>query len=384
MFGWRDDVPELSGGRVRLRAHQGADHEAMVEMCQDPITRRWASNLPDPYRLADAEWFVREVVSAGWDAGTAFGWAIEAADQNGLPRYAGNLDLRGGPASTVGFLLHPWARGQGIMSAALRLALHWCFSEAGVSMVTWESRVGNVASRRVAWAAGFTFHGTMPCVLKHAGPAVDAWVGTVTAGSTLSPQTRWLTPTVLSDEKVALRPHIEADIPRVVEACSDTVTRHWLSTLPTPYTTDSARAYLDSMAVEESLTRRVAWCIADPRTDLLLGTIAVFDLRGDDPSSGELGYWTHPAVRGRGVMTAAVRLVVNHALRPIGDGGIGLRRLQLLAAAGNIASATIAKRTGFVEVGQERQAELLGDGSYDDLVTFDLLLGDVRGGTSPL
>jgi len=45
-------------------------------------------------------------------------------------------------------------------------------------------------------------------------------------------------------------------------------------------------------------------------------------------------------------------------------------------AAGNAASAHIARRTGFVEVGRERQAELLGDGSYDDLLTLDLLSGD--------
>jgi len=58
------------------------------------------------------------------------------------------------------------------------------------------------------------------------------------------------------------------------------------------------------------------------------------------------------------------------------DGGLGLRRLELFAAAGNAASAHIARRTGFVEVGRERQAELLGDGSYDDLLTLDLLSGD--------
>lgn len=66
----------------------------------------------------------------------------------------------------------------------------------------------------------------------------------------------------------------------------------------------------------------------------------------------------------------------DHAMTPAADGGLGLRRLELLAAAGNAASAHIARRTGFVEVGRERQAERLGDGSYDDLLTFDLLSGD--------
>ncbi|CAN5340082.1 hypothetical protein BH24ACT9_BH24ACT9_18190 [soil metagenome] len=75
-------------------------------------------------------------------------------------------------------------------------------------------------------------------------------------------------------------------------------------------------------------------------------------------------------------MTEALRLVVDHAFAPATEQGLGLRRLQLLAAAGNSASGHIARRTGFVEVGRERQAELLGDGSHDDLLTFDLLASD--------
>lgn len=384
MFRWPDDVPELSDGRVRLRGHLETDVDAIVEMCRDPLVRQWTS-LPEQYGPAHAESFLHEMVAPGWQSGTARGWAIEAIDENGLPRYAGNIDVRGGPASNLGFLLHPWARGRGIASGALRLALRWCFAEGGVESVSWLARVGNVASRRVAWATGFSFHGTLPRQLGRT-PLSDAWLATVVAGDDLRPRTPWLSPAVLRGKRVLLRPFTEADIPRIVEACSDARTRQWLSTLPAPYTEDSARTYLGSMPVEESLAQRVAWCVADPETDLLLANVAIFDLGGDEPSSGEIGYWTHPAARGRGVMTEAVGLVVDHGLAPADEGGLGLRRLQLLAAAGNAASANIARRTGFVEVGRERRAELLGDGSYDDLLTFDILSEEHQPssrGTSP-
>ncbi|MGI8720940.1 MAG: GNAT family N-acetyltransferase, partial [Geodermatophilaceae bacterium] len=297
--------------------------------------------------------------------------------------YAGNVDVRGGPASTIGFLLHPWARGQGVMSSAVRLALRWCFAEAGIELVTWMSQVGNLASRRAAWASGFSFHGTMPRVLRPAGPAVDAWIGTVLPGDDLQPKTRWLTPAVLRGDRVVLRRHTEADVPRIVEACSDARTKHWLSTLPAPYTEESARGYLDTMPVEESVAHRIAWCVADPKTDALVANVSIFGLGEDNPSSGEIGYWTHPDARGRGVMTEAVRLVVDHALTPTADGGLGLFRLQLLASVGNAASAHIARRTGFTEVGRERRAERLGDGTYDDLLTFDILISDDRLGRTP-
>jgi len=258
------------------------------------------------------------------------------------------------------------------MSGAVRLALQWSFGEAGIESVTWLAQVGNLASRRVAWATGFTFHATLPRQLGRP-PLADAWLGTVVADDELRPRTTWLTPTVLRGERIVLRPFVEADIPRIVEACGAARSKRWVSTLPWPYTVMSARSDRDTMTVEESLARRVAWCVADPTTDDLLANVAVFDLGGDDPSSGEVGYWTHPDARGRGIMTEAVGLVADHALSSTASGGLGLRRLQLLAGAGNSASAHIARRTGFVEVGRERQAELLGDGSYDDLLTFDLL-----------
>jgi len=378
MFRWPEDVPELSDSSVRLRAHREDDLNAIVEMCRDPISKKWAANVPDPYGPADAESFLRDVIAPGWKSETARGWAIEATDETGNLRYAGNVDIRGVRDATIGFVLHPWARGHGVMSSAVRQALQWSFAEAGIELVTWMAQVGNVASRRVAWASGFTFRGTMPRVLRCAGPVADAWIATVVAGGDLRPKTHWLTPTVLRGERTQLRPFTDSDIPLIVEACSDARTRHWLATLPSPYTADSARTYLDTMPVEESLDRRVAWCVADRETDELLANVAIFDLDGDERSSGELGYWTHPDARGRGVMTEAVGLVLDHAFGPQAQGGLGLRRLQLLAAAGNAASAQIARRTSFTEVGRERQAELLGDGSYDDLLTFDILAHDPR------
>ncbi len=371
MDGWPEAVPELDDGRVRLRAHRESDLPAIVEMCQDPLTRRW-TDLPDPYGLTDAESFIHERVAAGWRAGTARGWAIESVDSAGSARFAGNLDIRGGPAADIGFALHPLARGDGVMSAAVRLALRWCFAETGIESVLWQARAGNVASRRVAWTCGFTFHGTLPRQLGRP-PLADAWIATVVDGDELRPRTRWLIPSRLRDERVVLRAFDDSDIPRIVEACSDPVTRHWLASLPSPYTTESARAYLDGMADGESVGRRVSWCVADPTTEQLLGSLTIFDLGGDDPGSGELGYWTHADARGRGVMTAAVRLGVEYALRPQPDGGLGLRRLQLLAAEGNPASASIARRVGFAETGRKRQADLLGDGRYADMLTFDIL-----------
>ncbi len=104
--------------------------------------------------------------------------------------------------------------------------------------------------------------------------------------------------------------------------------------------------------------------------------MALIDLGGTDATAGGSGYWTHPDSRGRGVMTEAVRLLVRHAFAPVESGGLGMRRLDLRTAAGNSASQHVTERNGFVRTGLQGQAERLGDGSYDDLVAFDLLASE--------
>ena len=54
-------------------------------------------------------------------------------------------------------------------------------------------------------------------------------------------------------------------------------------------------------------------------------------------------------------------------------GGLDRRRLSLYAASGNGASKAIAVAHGFRYYSTQRQAEPLGDGTFDDLDGYDLL-----------
>ena len=93
-----------------------------------------------------------------------------------------------------------------------------------------------------------------------------------------------------------------------------------------------------------------------------------------DPTTGEVGYWAHPAVRGRGMISEAVRLVPpTPSVRRGGRARAAAARPQ--GRGGNGASQHVAESNGFQRTGKQRQAERLGDG-YDDLVDFDLLATD--------
>ena len=362
----------MSDGQVSLRHFTEDDIDPVREMCADPVFARW-TGVPQPYTRDDARRFVRDVVPAGWGDGSFRAWAVDAVDPDGRTRYAGTVDIRSAPVAHVGFGLHPWARHRGVTTRAVRLATRWALDTGGAAVVHWRSQVGNVPSRRVAWACGFTFGSTVPRLLLERGVALDAWTGWLLPSDDGTPRTRWLEPVMLRGERVVLRPLVESDASRVQEACADERTGRWLAALGPGYSLEQAREYIASRVVQQSVGATVTWAVADPDSDDLLGNISVMDLAGLDPTSGEIGYWTHPAARGRGAMSEACRLVVTHAFASVTSGGLGLRRLQLAAAAGNTASLHVARHAGFAEYGRARAAEPLGDGTFDDVVWLDQL-----------
>ena len=366
---WPLNVPVISDGVVTIRAHVPTDVDAMFEMATDPAMVRW-TGIPVPHTRLMSEQFAFAVIPRGWEDGTHRGWAVEATDDDGRSRFAGNVDVRQKPIADIGFALHPWARGRGIMARAVRLAVDWALNEGGVEIIHWRAHVGNEASLRVAQATGFSLHGMVPGMLHERGRVIDAWTGSFRFGDSPVPQARWAEATVLESDRLRLRPFTDSDIPRVVEACSDPLTRHFLAGLPHPYTPAVARSWVNDCVWQAATGTKASWAVADRDTDDLLGHISVMGLSGVNPDHGEIGYWTHPGARGRGVMTEATRTVVRHALDP---GGLDRRRLVLYAAASNPASNAVAVAAGYSSYGTQRAAERLGDDSLDDLNGYELL-----------
>lgn len=355
-LGWPLMVPVLTDGVVTLRAHVPADLDRMNEMANDPQMVRWTA-VPTPHPRTATEKYAMELVPQSWENGTARCWGIEYEG-----RYVGNVDLRGkGELAELGFALHPDARGLGLSTAATRLVVDHAFVEAGKEVVSWRSQVGNLASLRVAHSLGFRLHGTQPDALLERGRVLDAWTGTLHFGDAPVPRTTWRAST-LHTPRLTLRPLTEADAPRIVEACDDASTRHFLSNLPSPYRASDAIAFVHDAWWKAAIDRVETWAMADA-DDRLLGVITVMGL--DDPTGGlgEIGYWTHPDSRGRGLTTEAARAVVEHALDAE---GLDRHRLALVAAEGNTASLRIAESLGFTRYGTEHGTCRLADGTITD------------------
>ncbi len=371
---WPDCVPALADtdSGVTLRAHDERDLDAIVEQSNDPETQLWTT-VPIPpggYSRDDAREYLLGVIPRGWEDGSTASWAIDAR-RSGRLQYCGTIDLRikGGQQSVgerfgeVGFALHPDARGKSVMSAALRLVVDYGFDVASLAAMRWLANVGNWPSRRVAEAAGFRFDGTVRKLLPQRGVLMDGWVATIAAADPRTPVPELAMP-VLEGKRVRLRPFRESDAARIVEGCRDDRTRHWLVSLPWPYTQQTAVDYVHFSWEGRAAGRTMTYCVANPRSDECLGSIA---LEGFDSYArrGEIGYWAHPETRGRGVMTEAVRLLTSYAESSNVAGSI-----QLRCAAGNSASRHVAETNGYQHVGVLPRCEPLGDGNVADLVIY--------------
>lgn len=123
----------------------------------------------------------------------------------------------------------------------------------------------------------------------------------------------------------------------MVRACSDPLTSRYTS-VPAPYTLEDGRLFV--AAARSDTTLPLAVVGADDHGDVL-GAVGLhaFDRR---QHSAEIGYWTAPWARRRGVATRALTLLSCWAADVLGVG-----RLELYAEPDNFASHVVAERAGF-------------------------------------
>jgi RimJ/RimL family protein N-acetyltransferase len=154
-----------------------------------------------------------------------------------------------------------------------------------------------------------------------------------------------IVPPTLSDGEVVVRGLRHGDVPAIVAACQDPEIPRW-TRVPSPYTREDAEQFLAVAASEAAAGEGIALAVADA-DDRLLGTVGLMGLEGGD--SGEIGYWTAPEARGRGLTTRAVVL-----LRDWARDALGLGTIEILAHRDNRPSQVVAERAGFVDTGETR------------------------------
>ena len=106
------------------------------------------------------------------------------------------------------------------------------------------------------------------------------------------------------------------------------------------------------------------------------GFVGMVGLHGVDWANRRtsIGYWLAGRARGRGVMTASARALVDFAVHDL-----ELNRVEIRCGVDNVSSRAIAGRLGFRLEGTARQDMLL-NGRYVDLVIYAVLASEWRRG----
>jgi RimJ/RimL family protein N-acetyltransferase len=156
----------------------------------------------------------------------------------------------------------------------------------------------------------------------------------------------------LADGELTLSRPTEDDVDTLVTACNDPEIQRFTQ-VPTPYTRDSARWFVDHAATSMEAGSELPLLVRD-RDGRMLASCGLVDLGWRD-LDGEVGFWVAPWARRQGVATHAARVVCRWAFEEA-----GIERLDLEAATINPGSNGVARRLGFTLEGTRRAAAIEG------------------------
>lgn len=153
----------------------------------------------------------------------------------------------------------------------------------------------------------------------------------------------------LNDGDIRLRAWTRPDAPDLAAAWADPEIAKWAG-VPMRHDEQAAAAWI--AGEEERRTRGLALDLVVEVDGSVAGEVGLVPAE-PGPQLVEVGWWTGPAFRGRGVATRAVRLVARWAMSDL-----GVSTLVARCKLGNPASIAVAQAAGFTRVGSEDDFEV--------------------------
>ena len=175
-----------------------------------------------------------------------------------------------------------------------------------------------------------------------------------------------------TDGVVLLRGWTADDLPALVDAFNDPVTRSLHPDADGGFTDADGRTFLAEQERERVEGSAVNVVVADASAPArVLGGASLYDVDLDD-ATASLGYWTVPLARGRGIATRATVLLAGW-----GFATLALARISLTCAPDNLPSRRVAERAGFAYEGLMR-AHIPFRGGRRDSLLYGLLPHELR------
>lgn len=182
----------------------------------------------------------------------------------------------------------------------------------------------------------------------------------------------WIRPTMteaallpgLAEGGVVLRPYQWSDTVAMFEAIRGSLTElgRWLPWCHRDYSLAAADAFVSSREAAWGRLEEFSFAIVREDNGRLLGGCGLNEIRREHRIAN-LGYWVRSDSAGRGVGSTAARLLAR-----FGCLQAGLRRIEIVAAAGNLPSQHAAAKAGATREGVLRNRLLLRGESHDAVV----------------
>jgi len=179
------------------------------------------------------------------------------------------------------------------------------------------------------------------------------------------------TPAVLVDGDVGIRRFCRGDIELLYAAASESINQlcAWMVWCHLDYSLMDSTAFVLACDSKWEQGESFSFAIVDSRNGEFLGSAGLNQVNRLHQVAN-LGYWVRSGRTGRGIASAAVRLVAGFGLH-----NLGFHRLELVIPTGNLASQRVAEKAGAKREGVLRD-KLTLKGRPCDAVMYSLVAAD--------
>lgn len=130
-----------------------------------------------------------------------------------------------------------------------------------------------------------------------------------------------------------------------------------------------ARSYIKKMNTGLKNNKWLIWAIADTATNKILGTISIWNISIEE-AKAELGFGLFPGNLGKGIMSEALKKVVEYGFQIM-----GLKTVEAYTNTANLPSRILLKRNNFTKSASFLETET-SDGVPMEMVIYQRKSGD--------